>query len=109
MQAGRREKINRAEDGKAKILSYDVIGLRGRDSGGSYQAYRFNLEVWSNYKSPYKAESVWNVYEMGTPKVQEGKEVNVKIDADNPNVIYPVDQGIAFSWTGKIIDDGHKK
>ena len=109
MQTERKEKINRAEDGKAKILSYDVMGLRGRDSGGRYQAYRFNLEVTSNYKSPYKTESIWNVYEMGVPNVQDGKEVNVKIDADDPNVIYPAEQGVAFSWNGKIIYDANKK
>jgi hypothetical protein len=40
---------------------------------------------------------------MGTPKVQEGKEVDVKIDAVDPNIVYPNISGVQYSWTGMMI------
>jgi len=44
----------------------------------------------------------------GEPKVQEGLEVNVKIDADDPSVIYPNIQFIEYSWLGAIINKSNK-
>ncbi len=102
-------KINRAESGKAKVLDYSYTNFRGRGQRGHFQAYKFNLEVSTAFKAPYKAEAVWNVYDMGAPNVQEGKEVDVKIDADNPAVIYPVLQGVEYSWDGAILEALHKK
>lgn len=96
----REEKINRAESGKAKILGYIVQGLRGTGNAGRYQAVKFTLEVWSAYKSPYKTTTVWEVYDMGAPLVQEGMEVNVKIDADDPMIVYPSVNSVSYSWLG---------
>jgi len=42
---------------------------------------------------------------MGAPKVQEGSEVDVKFDADNPSLIYPMVQGVEYSWMGSIITE----
>ena len=105
----RQEKMSRAESGKAKILSYSTVGLRGTGKGGQFQAYRFTLEVSNNFKSPYHTTTVWEVYPMAVPSLQEGKEVNVKIDADDPNVIYPDMLSVEYSWNGMIIEAGHKK
>jgi len=99
----RHEKINRAERANAKIISCTTGGVRGTGDHGRYQSYNFSLEVWNEYKSPYKAETVWEVYEMGVPKVQEGMEVNVKIDADDPSVIYPNIQFVEYSWLGAMV------
>jgi len=41
---------------------------------------------------------------MGAPTVQTGMEVNVKMDADDPNIIYPGVSGIKFSWLGDTIN-----
>lgn len=105
----REDKINRAEPGKAKILSFSTVGLRGSGSWGEYQANRFAIEVSSAYKSPYQTITVWNVYPMGAPKVQEGCELDVKIDIDDPNVVYPLANGVEYSWMGAMMDKGHKK
>jgi hypothetical protein len=101
----RLERINRAEKGKAKILAISTGGVRGTGTHGRYQSYSFSLEVWNEYKSPYKAETVWEVYDMGVPKVQEGMEVNVKIDAEDVSVIYPSVQFVEYSWLGSMIKD----
>ena len=99
----RENRLNRAERGRAKILGYNTMGLSGTGSYGRYQAYKFDLEVWSEYKAPYKTSSCWNVYDMGVPKVQEGNEIDVKIDADDPNIVYPMEQSVEFSWTGAMM------
>lgn len=80
--------------------------MSGTGSGGRYQAYKFTLEVSNAYKEAYKAESVWEVYPMGAPKVQDGMELNVKIDAVDPEVIYPETGGVSFSWNWTMM---HKK
>ncbi len=105
----REEKISRAEAGKAKILGYKTVGFMGRGAQGQFHANRFDLEVSNAYKSPYKAVAMWNVYEMAIPTVQIGKEVDVKIDADDPQIIYPNLQGVEYSWSAAIIEAGHKK
>ena len=105
----RQEKINRAEDAKAKIISCTTGGVRGTGTHGQYQSYTFQLEVWNTYKASYRAETVWEVYNMGEPKVQEGMEVNVKIDADDPSVIYPNIQFVEHSWLGSMLSSKNKK
>jgi hypothetical protein len=104
--ADREAKINKAEKAKAKIIGAHQVGIRGTGTGGQYQGYEFTLEVSNSYKEPYRAKSVWEVYPMGAPKVQDGMEVHVKIDAEDDQVIYPMDQGLAFSWNFQMM---HKK
>jgi hypothetical protein len=99
----REEKLSRAGKGKAKILGSIPMGLRGTGSGGQYQAYKFTLEAGNGFQIPYKTEVVWEVYPMGAPKVQDGMEVDVKIDADDPNIVYPVISNIEYSWTGAMM------
>jgi hypothetical protein len=105
----RQEKLNRAEKGKAKIIGFSSAGVRGTGSGGYYQGYKFTLEVSSEYKSPYKTEVIWEVYPMGVPQVQEGLEVNVKIDSEDPMIIYPSVNGVEFSWNGMMIHGKRNK
>ena len=105
----REEKISRAQAGKAKILGYKILGFMGRGAQGQFHANKFDLEVSSAFKAAYKTETVWNVYEMAIPTVQIGKEVDVKIDTDDPQVVYPNLQGVEYSWSAAIIEAGHKK
>ncbi|KXK46293.1 MAG: hypothetical protein UZ05_CHB002002399 [Chlorobi bacterium OLB5] len=98
MLAEREAKIARAEKAKAIVIGSHAAGIRGTGSGGQYQGYEMTLEVSNSYKEPYRAVCVWEVYPMGAPKVQNGMEVNVKIDAEDDQIIYPMDQGLALSW-----------
>jgi hypothetical protein len=105
----RQERINRAENGKAKIISCTGGSVSGTGEHGRYQSYNFSLEVWNEYKVPYSAETVWEVYDMGVPKVQEGMEVNIKIDAEDTSVIYPNIQFVKYSWLGSMLKDKKSK
>jgi predicted nucleotidyltransferase len=104
--AAREARIAKAEKGKAVVIGSHPVGLRGTGSGGHYQAYEFTLEVSNAYKEPYRAKCVWEVYPMGAPKAQQGMEVNVKIDAEDNEMIFPMPEGLAFSWTWTMM---HKK
>ncbi len=109
MLAERDARIARAEKGKAVIIGAHAAGIRGTGSGGQYQGYEFTLEVSNSYKEPYRAKCVWEVYPMGAPKVQEGMEVNVKIDAEDDQIIYPMDQGLALSWNYLVMNKKKNK
>ena len=103
MLAERDARIAKAEKGKATIIGSHAVGIRGTGNGGYYQGYEFTLEVSNAYKEPYRAKCVWEVYPMGAPKVQQGMQVHVKIDAEDDQVIYPMDQGLAFSWNFQMM------
>ncbi len=107
--AEREVKINKAEKAKAIIVGSHQVGLRGTGTGGHYQGYEFTLEVSNSFKTPYRAKSVWEVYPMGAPKVQDGMEVHVKIDAEDDQAIYPMDQGLAYSWNFQMMNSNKKK
>lgn len=96
----REERFSRSTRGRAKILSSSPAGIAGTGSGGRYQGYNFKLEVSDGYQSPYEAYVVWEVFPMGAPKVQTGMEVDVRIDPEDKQIVYPVADGIAFSWNG---------
>jgi hypothetical protein len=100
MKAERTRRLASAENGTAKIISSEPAGLSGTGKGGQYQAYEFTLEVSNPYKSPYITRSIWEVYPMGAPKVQQGMEISVKIDAEDNDIIYPIADGVSFSWNG---------
>ena len=99
----REQRIARAERGKAKIIGFAAAGIGGTGTGGKYQGYNFTLEVSNEYKAPYRAKVIWEVNTMGAPLVQEGMEVDVKIDAEDPNIIYPNVNGVQFSWNGLMM------
>lgn len=104
----REERLARASRGRAKIISSTPAGLSGTGSHGNYQGYNFTLEVSDGFQSPYNTEVIWEVYPMGTPKVQKGMELDVKIDSVDKTIIYPDTEGIAFSWNGLMMQMAKK-
>ncbi len=107
--AEREAKLAKAEKGKAVIIGSHAAGIRGTGNGGHYQGYEFTLDVSNAYKAPYRAKCVWEVYPMGAPKVQNGMEVNVKIDAEDDQLVYPMEDGLAFSWNFQMMNRKKKK
>ncbi len=108
MQKERDERMARSSRGRAKILSGTPAGISGTGSGGRYQGYNFKLEVSDGYQSPYQADVIWEVYPMGAPRVQTGMELDVKIDAEDKTIVYPVADGVAFSWNGLMMNMAKK-
>ena len=99
------ERLNNAEPGEAKIISSEKFYLSGREKGETYQCLKFKLEVSNRFKSPYITENIWNVQPMGAANVQDGKTIAIKIDRDNPKIIYPSIPNIEYSWHGERLNN----
>ncbi len=102
--AEREAKIAASGKGRAKIIGSGPVGISGTGNGGRYQAYKFTLEVNDGYQSPYRTAVIWEVYTMGAPKVQEGMEIKVRIDAADKNIVYPSVEGVSYSWMGMMME-----
>jgi hypothetical protein len=109
MLAERDARIAKAVKGKAIVIGSHAVGIRGTGNGGHYQGYEFTLEVSDGFKEPYRAKCVWEVYPMGAPKVQHWMDVNVKIDTEDDQIVYPMAEGLAFSWNFQMMNKKKKK
>lgn len=104
----REERLARASRGRAKIISSSPAGLSGTGLGGNYQAFKLSIEVSDGFQAPYRTEVIWEVYPMGTSKVQNGMELDVKIDRQDKTIVYPDADGLAISWNGLMIQMAKK-
>lgn len=59
---------------------------------------RLRLEVTPKDHPSYQTTVTWDVQTASIPKVQEGKQVPVKIDVENPNIVYPRVGWAEFNW-----------
>lgn len=59
---------------------------------------RLRLEVTPKDRPPYQTTVTWDVEQAAIPKVQEGKQVAVKIDVENPKIVYPRVGWAEFNW-----------
>jgi hypothetical protein len=59
---------------------------------------RLRLEVTPPDRPPYQTTVTWDVQTGSIPKVQEGKQVPVKIDVENPKIVYPRVGWAEFNW-----------
>jgi len=109
LMAERNAKLAKAESGIAKIISTAPAGLSSTWRGHEYQVYELNMEVSNTYTAAYNAKSVWEVYPMGGPKIHPGMVINVKIDTDDNQVIYPMADGLKFSWNYQMMNRVNKK
>ncbi|HAX48087.1 MAG TPA: hypothetical protein PK605_13100 [Ignavibacteria bacterium] len=109
MLAEREARIARASRGKAVVIGSHPVGIRGTGHGGHYQGYGFTLDISDGFNEPYRAHCVWEVYPMGAPKAQPGMEINVKIDTEDNQIIFPLADGLAFSWNYQMMHKKNKK
>jgi hypothetical protein len=67
---------------------------------------RLRLEISPKDRPRYQTTVTWDVENAALPKVQEGCRVGVKIDPENPNIIYPRVGWAEFNW---VYSDTEKK
>lgn len=84
-----RQRQQAAKPAKAKIISVSQ-GIQG---GDIKKMIFFTFEINDGFKSPYTASAGWFVDTLHLNKIQEGMELDVKIDREDPQKIYP-----ANSW-----------
>ena len=97
-----KSRINKAVKARAKIIGISLGSMSGRGEHGNYRVYEITMEVFPNNGTQYKAKSNWEVYDMGIPAVQEGKEISIKIDSQDQKIIYPNSQWIEYSWAQPV-------
>ncbi len=74
-----------AKPAKAKIVSASQ-GLQGGDIS---KMIFLTFEVKNGYNEPYTASAGWFVDVLHLSKIQEGMEIDVRVDRNNPKKIYP--------------------
>jgi len=78
----------------AKAATAKVISASQSLYGGELRRIIFlKLLISDGFTPPYEADAAWFVDTMHFNKVQEGNEIMVKVDRDDPKKIYP-----AESW-----------
>lgn len=108
MMNERAAKLNQSVSAEARILSYEEK-QGGRDNKGRYASIIFEVEVTPADKKPaYIASACWKVYPMGVPSVQVGKYVAVRVDAKDPQIIYPDLPSVEYDWMQAQIEASHK-
>lgn len=70
---------------------------------------RLRLEVNAPDRTPYQTTVTWDVQTASIPKVQEGKQVPVKIDVENPKIVYPRVGWAEFNWVYSDTENRRKK
>lgn len=84
------KKIKAAAVGKARVISQTPVGKRGTNDFGQYQCVKLKLEVLNDKTEPYQVFTYWNAGMLAGPYIEVGKEVKVKIDAEDREIIYPL-------------------
>lgn len=94
--AARREaRVKSALPADAKVVQ---VGRSQTLKNQGTVVVRLRLEIHRPEQSPYQATTAWEVGPAHIPKIQEGQSVAVKIDQDDPNIIYPRVSWAEYSW-----------
>ena len=90
-------RVQRAYPYEGMIVGFEDHG-EGRDGRGEYRMRDFAFEIQPPGESPYQARAAWKVYARSVPALQLGRTVPIKVDLDDPLVIYPDMPGVEYDW-----------
>jgi hypothetical protein len=79
------------------IVGFEEIG-DGRDGRGAFRAIDFAFEIQPPGEAPYQTRTAWKVYARNAQALQLGRTVAIKVDLDDPLVIYPDMPGVEYHW-----------
>lgn len=79
------------------IVGFEEIG-NGRDSRGNFRAMDFAFEIQPPGEAPYQTRTSWKVYARSAQALQLGRTVAIKVDLDDPLIIYPNMPGVEYHW-----------
>ena len=89
-----------ARPGRARILEASGSPVTG---GDSYDPeVRFVFQVTPTTGATYTVKTSWNVAPIGIPRVQPGLDIDVLIDAVDPNVLFPTEPWAEFDSTAAL-------
>jgi hypothetical protein len=103
--AERGAKLKNAIPAQARILAYQEK-TGGRDMKGRFSGVVFTVEVNRPDRPPYQATTYWKVYPMATAQLQVGHAMAVKVDAGDPQVVYPDAPSVEYHWLLAQVERG---
>jgi len=107
IMAERAAKLQNTQPAHATILSYEEKG-GGRDNKGRFSSIVFRLQVKPAAGADYEVTTFWKVYPMAAPNLQVGKTVAVKVDASNPQMVFPDLPSVEYDWMQAQIEAARK-
>jgi hypothetical protein len=79
------------------IIGFEEIG-NGRDGRGAFRTIDFAFEIQPPGEAPYQTRTSWKVYARSAQALQLGRTVAIKVDLDDPLIIYPDMPGVEYHW-----------
>jgi Flp pilus assembly protein CpaB len=96
----RESQIQDRREEAATAARAEVIGVgashTNRESGET--SVRLRLRVVAEGREPYEAAVTWDVMPASIPEVQVGKQIAVKIDLQDPRIVFPSVDWARYSW-----------
>jgi len=80
------------------IIGFEEIG-NGRDGRGPFRSIDFAFEIQPPGEAPYQTRTSWKVYARSAQALQLGRTVAIKVDLDDPLIIYPDLPGVEYHWS----------
>lgn len=99
-------RIAQATPAEAKVIQ---VGRSLDQKNQGTVNIRLRLEVTAPDRPPYQTTVTWDVQTASVPKVQEGKQVPVKIDLENSALVYPRVGWAEFNWVYSNTENRRKK
>lgn len=90
-------RLQRAYPYRGMIVGFEEVG-DGRDARGAFRAIDFAFEILPPGESAYQTRTAWKVYGRRNPALQLGRTVAIKVDADDPLILYPDLPGVEYHW-----------
>ncbi|MCA9515374.1 MAG: hypothetical protein KC635_10555, partial [Myxococcales bacterium] len=93
----RAERLARARPARAVVRAHAARGIRVR---GPWSALELELEVHPPEGHKYVAKTCWAVLDDQAPALAPGQPVAVKVDREDPQVVFPDVHDARYSWSG---------
>jgi hypothetical protein len=94
---GDESRANRAHPYEGMIVGFEEID-NGRDGRGAFRSVDFAFEIQPPGEAPYQTRTAWKVYARSAHALQLGRTVPIKVDLDDPLIIYPDMPGVEYHW-----------
>jgi hypothetical protein len=97
--AGDHSRAQSAYPYEGMIVGFEERG-NGRDGRGAYRTVDFAFEILPPGEAPYQTRTTWKVYARSpdAQALQLGHTVAIKVDLDDPLIIYPDLPGVEYDW-----------
>lgn len=103
-------KTKRLQKALAAQATVVQVGQSRNTQGQGAIWVRLCLEVAPPSGAPYQVTVPWEVQPTAISQIQAGKKVSVKIDRENPKIIYPRVNWAEFSWlSAHLLDSEEEK